>query len=73
MECKVCPKCEARFMDGQHYWRNGSEGCPHDLAGLVCNENGGDECINPWKGSTSGMTWEKRRNEIDRLLKEIDR
>ena len=73
MECKVCPKCEARFMDGQHYWKTGQEGCPHDLAGLVCNETGGDECINPWKGSTSGMTWEKRRDEIDRLLKEIDR
>ena len=71
-ELKVCPKCDARFMGNQHYWKTGAEGCPHDLAGLVCNDNGGDECINPWRGSTSGMTWEKRMREVEEKLNDFD-
>ncbi|BCU99497.1 MAG: hypothetical protein CM15mV28_0650 [Thaumasvirus sp.] len=43
------------------------EGCPHDLAGLVCNNHGDETCINPCKGSTSGQTWEYRRGMIDGL------
>jgi len=42
-------------------------GCPHDLAGLVCNEADSDDCINPCKGSTSGQTWEQRQYYLDRL------
>ena len=44
----------------------GKEGCPHDLAGLVCNtqKNYGyvkeNDCINPCRGSTSGITWQHR-------------
>ena len=72
-ELKVCPTCDARFMGNQHFWKTGKEGCPHDLAGLVCNNHGGEDCINPWRGSTSGMTWEKRLQEIERLQDEIDR
>ena len=60
----VCPKCDARWFNGQLYWSNGKEGCPHDLAGLVCNDYGDDKCINPCKGSTSGQTWELRRNYV---------
>ena len=55
-----CPKCGAKWVSEQLYWSTGKEGCPHDLAGLVCNNYGGDTCINPVKGSDSGDTWEKR-------------
>ena len=34
----LCPECDAHWIDGQLYWSNGKEGCPHDLAGLVCNQ-----------------------------------
>ena len=39
------------------YWSTGDMGCPHDLAGLVCNDLDGKDCINPCKGSTSGASW----------------
>ena len=58
---KVCPKCDATWIEGQLYWSPGKEGCPHDLAGLLCNGYDDDSCINPCKGSTSGQTWEIRR------------
>ena len=35
---KVCPECNATWLDGQLYWSTGDMGCPHDLAGLVCND-----------------------------------
>ena len=54
---KQCPACESKWIDDQLYWATGKIGCPHDLAGLVCNEADHDECINPCKGSTSGQTW----------------
>ena len=57
---KVCPKCDATWIEGQLYWSTGKEGCPHDLAGLLCNGYDDDSCINPCKGSTSGMTWQHR-------------
>jgi len=43
-------------------------GDPHDLAGLVCNNYGDYTCINPCKGSTSGDTWEKRLQFLDKAL-----
>ena len=58
---KQCPVCESRWIDDQLYWGTGKEGCPHDLAGLLCNDINDSNCINPCKGSTSGQTWEKRR------------
>ena len=58
---KVCPKCDATWIEGQLYWSTGKEGCPHDLAGLLCNGYDDDSCIHPCKGSTSGQTWEIRR------------
>jgi hypothetical protein len=73
MECKVCPKCEAKFMEGQLYWHTGAIGDPHDLAGLVCNDYGDDRCINPCKGSDSGDTWEKRREMMEGMQNEINR
>jgi hypothetical protein len=65
MNTKTCPKCGATWINDQHYWATGKEGDPHDLAGLVCNNLGDDTCINPCKGSTSGVTWEKRAKELD--------
>ena len=55
---KVCNECGATWIDGQLFYRNGQMGCPHDLAGLLCNEIDSPDCINPCIGSTSGMTWE---------------
>ena len=62
----TCPTCNAQWFGGQLYWSTGKEGDPHDLAGLVCNtlKNYGyvkeNDCINPCRGSTSGMTWQHR-------------
>tara|TARA_B100000287_G_scaffold117470_1_gene109392 strand:+ start:5205 stop:5429 length:225 start_codon:yes stop_codon:yes gene_type:complete len=67
----VCRKCDARWFEGQLYWSTGKLGDPHDLAGLVCNEYGDDRCINPCKGSTSGQTWEQRREFIDNFTDEL--
>ena len=65
MDILSCPKCEAKWIDGQHYWHTGVLGDPHDLAGLVCNNYGDERCINPCKGSDSGDTWEKRAKFIE--------
>ena len=54
---KVCPACNASWLEGQMYWTTGELGCPHDLAGLVCNDLDDPKCINPCKGSTSGASW----------------
>ena len=62
---KECPCCEARWLDGQLYWATGREACPHDLAGLVCNELSDETCINACKGSTSGLTWKHREIMLD--------
>ena len=70
---KVCPKCDAKWMGGQLFWSTGKEGCPHDLAGLVCNDYGDERCINPCKGSTSGQTREYRRGMIAGLMEEYER
>tara|TARA_S200000501_G_C20850228_1_gene755348 strand:- start:2570 stop:2794 length:225 start_codon:yes stop_codon:yes gene_type:complete len=68
---EICPKCEAKWMGGQLYWSNGKIGCPHDLAGLVCNQFGDETCINYCKGSTSGQTWEQRRKFIEAFEEEL--
>ena len=41
-------------------------GCPHDLAGLSCNLVNSPDCINPCKGSTSGVTWQHYQAQLDR-------
>ena len=70
MDIRICPKCEAKWIDGQHYWATGALGDPHDLAGLVCNNLGDDTCINPCKGSDSGDTWERRSQFINKVSEE---
>lgn len=74
METKHCPKCGAKWLDGQMYWSTGKPGTEADLAGLVC-DNGGDEtCINELKGTNhGGMTWAKRMAEVDRVLIDQDK
>ena len=68
MDCKVCPHCEAKWLDGQLFWSTGKPASEADLAGLVCNNYGDSRCINPKRGDESGDTWEKRLEEINRLL-----
>ncbi len=60
MSCKKCSVCGSSWIGEQLYWSTGRDGCPHDLAGLVCNTINHDDCINPCKGSTSGATWKHR-------------
>jgi|TARA_B100000287_G_C20451420_1_gene709631 hypothetical protein len=68
LETKICTKCGATWIGGQHYWTGtGKLGDPHDLAGLVCNNHGDETCINPCKGSTSGDTWEHRLEFLNKL------
>lgn len=61
-------------MEGSHYWATGSAGSEADLAGLVCNENGDINCINPLKGiaNTGGMTWAQREWELRRLDRKVE-
>jgi hypothetical protein len=73
MDTKQCPKCGAKWIGGQHYWATGKEGDPHDLAGLVCNKLGDDTCINPCRGSTSGVTWEDRLKGMNSLEKDLNK
>jgi len=66
---KECPKCGAKWIDGQHYWSGtGQLGNETKLADLVCDRFGDDQCINPAKGTTKGTGWESRRAELDSLV-----
>lgn len=69
MNTKICPICEAKWLEGQHYWSTGAVGNEEDLAGLVCNNYGGEKCINPCKGVETGDTWEKRLELLTKLEK----
>ena len=73
METKTCAKCGAQWINGQHYWSTGKEGNEVDLAGLVCNNLGDDDCINPSRGTEGGQTWDKRVREVDGGLVESDK
>jgi hypothetical protein len=67
-----CPKCQAIWINGQHYWRTGCIGNEVDLAGLVCNNHGDFQCINPQKNAEGGDTWAKRLEDITKLMEEVD-
>ena len=78
MECKVCQKCGARWLEGILFWSTGAPGKELDLASLVCNNlNPEDatatECINPKRGEQGGDTWEYRRGFADGLMTEWER
>lgn len=67
-----CEKCGATWINGKHVWRGTggmSDSSELDLAGLVCNKYGNDQCINPMKGKDGGQTWEYRAGYIDGMLK----
>lgn len=69
---KECPKCGATWINGNHVWKGGNAGSELDLAGLVCNKLGDDQCINPMKGLEGGDSWERRLGVIDKKLQEED-
>ena len=73
MESRKCGKCGATWINGQLYWSTGNKGKEADLAGLVCNKLGDDQCINPQRGNESGVTWAKRLEELERLEDLSDR
>ena len=71
LERKECEKCGATWINGNHVWRDAgaqSESSELDLAGLVCNKYGNDQCINPMKGKDGGQTWEYRAGYIDGMI-----
>lgn len=68
MNTKTCPKCGATWIDGQHYWvGTNKKGNESELANLVCDKFGNDDCINPCKGTTKGDGWEQRLNNLEDL------
>ena len=68
MNIKTCPKCQAKWVDGQLYWATGAKGDDEDLAGLVCDNYGDETCVNAFKGTKhAGTTWEERRNIINAI------
>ena len=76
MDCRKCNKCGATFYptsDGgyQLRWATGAVGKPEDLAGLVCQPFGNDECINPARADITGDTWAKRMSTLERLEDEM--
>jgi len=73
LERKECEKCGATWVNGQHVWRGtggSSDSSELDLAGLVCNKYGDNQCINPKKGQDGGQTWDYRRGYIDGIYNE---
>ena len=72
MDTKQCPKCGAKWINGQLYWSTGKPASELDLAGLVCNKFSDDQCINSLKGEEGGITWEKRLEQMQRDLEEFD-
>ena len=71
LERKECPKCGAVWINGQHYWSGtGNKGNELDLAGLVCNNLGDNQCINPVRGQDGGDSWDKRMEDLERFGEE---
>ena len=68
---KECPKCGAVWINNEHYWSGtGVKGNELDLAGLVCNNLGNDQCINPSRGKVGGDSWEKRLEDLEKFADE---
>jgi hypothetical protein len=60
-----CVKCGAQWINSNHVWKTGDTGSEADLAGLVCNKLGDDNCINPLRGVETGDTWEQRLGDME--------
>jgi len=75
MDTKICSKCGATWLSGQHYWTGtGNKGNELDLAGLICNTlEDNIECINPLRGELGGDTWAMRVKKLDDFNKELAR
>jgi hypothetical protein len=75
MDTKICSKCGATWLEGQHYWSGtGNKGNELDLAGLVCNNlEDITECINPLRGERGGDTWAKRAEKLKDFDEELAR
>ena len=67
MDIKTCGKCGAKWIDGQLYWSTGAKAKEEDLAGLVCNKLGDNQCVNPKRGSELGTSWAARLDAIEKL------
>lgn len=68
LERKECPKCGATWINGKHVFRGTAASYDKselDLAGLVCNKLGDEQCINPSKGIEGGQTWERRAGYVE--------
>ena len=70
LETRECPKCQATWIGGQHYWYTGKKGNELDLAGLVCNNHGDETCINPCMGFEGGVTWKDRMTAAHLVTRE---
>ena len=69
-----CPKCHAVWINGEHIWSGtGNKGNELDLAGLVCNNLGNHQCINPMKGKDGGDTWKERLKVLGELEEQAER
>jgi hypothetical protein len=65
MDSKICSKCGACWIDNQHYWTGtNKKGDETELANLVCDKFGDNNCINPAKGTTKGNGWEERLEKL---------
>ena len=68
LERKECPKCGAIWINNKHMFSGTAASYDRselDLAGLVCNKLGDEQCINPSKGKDGGQTWERRAGYIE--------
>jgi hypothetical protein len=69
LKTKICKKCGAKWLNGQHYWSTGRIGDDQTLSNLVCGLVESPECVNPAhiKGHVYGEkdSWEKRAKFID--------
>ena len=66
-----CAKCGAVWINGQHYWKTGYVGNEVDLASLVCQPYGDEQCINPQKNVEGGDTWAQRLKDIEKKMEEM--
>ena len=67
-----CGKCGAIWINGKHVFSGTAASYDNselDLAGLVCNKYGNEQCINPKKGQDGGQTWEYRSGFVDGAMK----
>ena len=73
MDTKICSKCGATWLEGQHYWSGtGNKGNELDLARLVCNNlEDITECINPLRGECGGDNWAKRTERLKDFDEEL--